>query len=187
MLLTRRINLYILCITVHVDLLKVVSFFSLLHREPLRRPVAPPPPPRPVAHLVPNNRSVNLTVPVLRHTYLPPERLAPVGCASTVIANKEGKLCMQKDPFFVHCKGNVSKLVLFWTNTLAMSPPNRLIDLLYNDMNQFYSPVFKECLSVCFNVVHRVRQWCVRYGVVILGLVDILKNITNIFFLTGIK
>jgi hypothetical protein len=34
---------------------------------------------------------MNLTVPVLRHTYLPPERLGPVGCPATVLPNNEGR------------------------------------------------------------------------------------------------
>lgn len=39
---------------------------------------------------------MNLTVPVLRHTYLPPERLGPVGCPATVLPNNEGigRMCI---------------------------------------------------------------------------------------------
>ena len=52
------------------------------------------PPPRPVASRVINTnintRPMNLTVPVLRHTYLPPERLGPVGCPAVMIPNTEG-------------------------------------------------------------------------------------------------
>lgn len=57
-------------------------------RDQPRRPVGPPP--RLVApRVVQNTRPMNLTVPVLRHTYLPPERLGPVGCPATVLPNNE--------------------------------------------------------------------------------------------------
>ena len=59
-------------------------------REQLRRPVGPPP--RPMAVRVPQTtRSMNLTVPVLRHTYLPPDRLGPVGCPASGLPNNEGR------------------------------------------------------------------------------------------------
>ena len=59
-------------------------------REPPRRPLRPPPRPPP-PRVMQNTRPVNLTVPILRHTYLPPDRLGPVGCPATIV-NNEGMM-----------------------------------------------------------------------------------------------